>query len=56
MPMLYLLKQFGIFITVINTLVSLVIKNYASAALCKDKTGKLDSVRIPNHTLEIGSI
>ena len=49
LPMLYMLKQSGIFAAVINPLV---MKKYASAAIRKGKTDKLDSVRIANYGLD----
>ena len=39
------LKEAGLFVSVINLLV---MKKYASTAICKGKTDKLDSVRIAN--------
>jgi transposase len=49
LPLLTSLKQAGIFVSVINPLV---IKKYASAALRKGKTDKLDSVRIANYGID----
>jgi transposase len=49
LPLLVSLKQAGIFVSVINPLV---MKKYASAALRKGKTDKLDSVRIANYGLD----
>jgi transposase len=49
LPMLYTLKQSGIFVAVINPLV---MKKYASTAIRKGKTDKLDSVRIANYGLD----
>jgi hypothetical protein len=49
LPMLYTLKQSGIFVAVINPLV---MKKYASVAIRKGKTDRLDSVRIANYGLD----
>lgn len=48
-PILQCLKEAGMFVSVINPLV---MKRYASAALRKGKTDKLDSVRIANYGLD----
>lgn len=49
LPLLASLKQAGLFVSVINPLV---MKKYASAALRKGKTDKLDSVRIANFGID----
>jgi transposase len=49
LPLLTSLKQAGIFVSIINPLV---MKKYASAALRKGKTDKLDSVRIANYGID----
>ena len=49
MPMLCMLKQSGVFVAVINPLV---MKKYASIAIRKGKTDKLDSVKIANYGLD----
>ena len=49
LPLLTSLKQAGIFVSVINPLA---MKKYASAALRKGKTDKLDSVRIANYGID----
>lgn len=49
LPLLTSLKQAGIFVSVINPLA---MKKYASAALRKSKTDKLDSVRIANYGID----
>lgn len=49
LPVLYTLKQFGIFVAVINPLV---MKRYASTAIRKGKTDKLDSIKIANYGLD----
>lgn len=49
LPMLISLKQAGLFVSVINPLV---MKKYASTAIRKGKTDKLDSVRIANYGLD----
>lgn len=48
-PLLASLKQAGLFVSVINPLV---MKKYASSALRKGKTDKLDSVRIANFGID----
>ena len=48
-PLLAILKQAGFFVSVINPLV---MKKYASTALRKGKTDKLDSVRIANFGID----
>lgn len=49
LPILSSLKQAGIFVSVINPLV---MKKYASTALRKGKTDKLDSARIANYGID----
>jgi transposase len=49
LPMLCMLKQSGVFVAVINPLV---MKKYASIAIRKGKTDKLDSVKIANYGLD----
>lgn len=49
LPLLISLKQAGIFVSVINPLA---MKKYASAALRRGKTDKLDSVRIANYGID----
>lgn len=49
LPMLISLKQAGFFVSVINPLV---MKKYASTAIRKGKTDKMDSVRIANYGLD----
>lgn len=49
LPMLTSLNQAGIFVSVINPLA---MKKYASTALRKGKTDKLDSVRIANYGID----
>jgi transposase len=49
LPVLCSLQQAGIFVAVINPLV---MKKYASAAIRKGKTDKLDSVKIANYGLD----
>lgn len=49
LPLLISLKQAGIFVSVINPLA---MKKYASTALRKGKTDKLDSVRIANYGID----
>ena len=49
LPVLMSLKQSGIFVSVINPLL---MKKYASAAIRKGKTDKLDSVRIANYGID----
>lgn len=49
-PVLQRLKEAGLFASVINPLVMK--KKYASTALRKGKTDKLDSVRIANYGLD----
>lgn len=49
LPLLTSLKQTGIFVSIINPLA---MKKYASAALRKGKTDKLDSVRIANYGID----
>jgi len=49
LPVLSNLKRAGIFVSVINPLV---MKKYASTAIRKGKTDKLDSVRIANYGLD----
>ena len=48
-PVLQRLKEAGLFVSVINPLV---MKKYASTALRKGKTDKLDSIRIANYGLD----
>lgn len=48
-PVLYRLKDSGLFVSVINPLV---MKKYISTALRKGKTDKLDSIRISNYGLD----
>jgi transposase len=49
LPILYTLKQSGIFVAVINPLV---MKKYAAISIRKGKTDKLDSVKIANYGLD----
>ena len=49
LPLLCSLKQAGIFVAVVNPLV---MKKYASAAIRKGKTDKLDSIKIANYGLD----
>jgi len=49
LPMLISLKQAGIFVSVINPLA---MKKYASTAIRKGKTDKLDAVRIANYGID----
>ncbi|WOC31085.1 MULTISPECIES: IS110 family RNA-guided transposase [Caproicibacterium] len=49
LPLLAVLKQAGVFVSVINPLV---MKKYASATLRKGKTDKLDAVRIANFGID----
>jgi transposase len=49
LPLLASLKQAGLFVSVINPLA---MKKYASTALRKGKTDKLDSVRIANYGID----
>lgn len=48
-PVLYRLKESGLFVSVINPLV---MKKYISTALRKGKTDRLDSIRIANYGLD----
>jgi len=48
-PILHSLKEFGFFVSVINPLI---MKKYASTAIRKGKTDKLDSIRIANYGLD----
>jgi len=49
LPLLVTLKQAGLFVSVINPLA---MKRYASTALRKGKTDKMDSVRIANYGID----
>lgn len=49
LPVLSFLKEYGIFVAVINPLV---MKKYASIILRKGKTDKLDSIKIANYGLD----
>ena len=49
LPLLVMLKQYEIFVSIINPLL---MKKYASTALRKGKTDKMDSVRIANYGID----
>lgn len=49
LPVLSFLKEYGIFVAVINPLV---MKKYASIILRKGKTDKMDSIKIANYGLD----